>query len=125
VERYLLVALGGALGSLLRYALGAWVQDFLGPGFPYSTLAINALGSFFLGLVVGLSLEGVLSGEARLFLAMGVLGGFTTFSTFSYETVLLLQDGEALKALAYVGLSVGLGVVLALLGYRLSALLVA
>lgn len=125
MERYLLVALGGALGSLLRYGLGAWIQGLLGPGFPYSTLLVNALGSLLIGVVVRLSLEGALSGEARLFLAMGVLGGFTTFSTFSYETVLLLQDGEVLKALAYVGLSVVLGVFLALLGYRLAGFLVA
>lgn len=125
MERYLLVALGGALGSLLRYGLGAWIQGLLGPGFPYSTLLVNALGSLLIGVVVRLSLEGALSGEARLFLAMGVLGGFTTFSTFSYETVLLLQDGEVLKALAYVGLSVVLGVFLALLGYRLGGFLVA
>lgn len=120
-----MVALGGALGSLLRYGLGAWAQGLLGPGFPYSTLLVNALGSLLIGVVVRLSLEGALSGEARLFLAMGVLGGFTTFSTFSYETVLLLQDGEFLKALAYVGLSVVLGVFLALLGYRLAGFLVA
>lgn len=124
MERYLLVALGGALGSLLRYGFGAWVQGLAGPGFPYSTLFINALGSFLLGLVVGLSLEGALSGEARLFLAMGVLGGFTTFSTFSYETVLLLQDGEWSKALLYVLLSVLLGLSLAFLGYRLGGALV-
>ncbi|WP_117238564.1 fluoride efflux transporter CrcB [Thermus sediminis] len=123
MERYLLVALGGALGSLLRYALGAWVQGLLGPGFPWSTFFVNALGSFLIGVLVRLSLEGVLSGEARLFLAMGVLGGFTTFSTFSYETLILLQDGEFLKAFAYAFGSLVLGLLLAYLGYRLGGML--
>jgi len=125
VERYLLVALGGALGSALRYGLGAWVQVLTGPSFPYSTLLINALGSFLIGVVIRLSLEGALSGEGRLFLAVGVLGGFTTFSTFSYETLALLQDGEVGRALVYVLASVFLGLLLVLLGYRLGGALVA
>ncbi|GGN05300.1 putative fluoride ion transporter CrcB [Thermus composti] len=123
VERYLLVALGGALGSVLRYGLGAWVQGALGPGFPYSTLMVNALGSFFIGLSLRLSLEGVLSGEARLFLAVGVLGGFTTFSSFSYETLALLQGGEAGKAFLYALGSLLLGLLLVLAGYRLGGVL--
>ncbi|WP_038049696.1 fluoride efflux transporter CrcB [Thermus caliditerrae] len=125
MERYLLVALGGALGSALRYGLGAWVQALAGPSFPYSTLLINALGSFLIGVVIRLSLEGALSGEGRLFLAVGVLGGFTTFSTFSYETLALLQDGEVGRALVYVLASVVLGLLLVLLGYRLGGALVA
>jgi len=125
VERYLLVMLGGALGSLLRYALGAWVQGFLGPGFPWSTLLVNALGSLLIGAVVRLSLEGALSGEARLFLAVGVLGGFTTFSSFSYETLALVQDGEVLLALAYALGSLLLSFILVYLGYRLGGMLVA
>ena len=123
MERYLLVVVGGAIGSLLRYLVGAWVQGLLGPAFPWSTLFVNALGSLLIGAVVRLSLEGALSGEARLFLAMGVLGGFTTFSTFSYETLILLQDGEALKALAYVLANLFLGLFLAYLGYRLGSML--
>ena len=125
MERYLLVALGGALGSLLRYLLGAWVQGLLGPGFPWSTLLVNALGSLLIGAVVRLSLEGALSGEARLFLAVGVLGGFTTFSSFSYETLALVQDGEALLALAYALGSLLLSFILVYLGYRLGGMLVA
>lgn len=125
MERYLLVALGGALGSLLRYGLGAWVQALTGPSFPYSTLLINALGSFLIGVVIRLSLEGALSGEGRLFLAVGVLGGFTTFSTFSYETLALIQDGEVWRAFLYVFFSVFLGLFLVLLGYRLGGALVA
>nr|WP_279232662.1 fluoride efflux transporter CrcB [Thermus neutrinimicus] len=120
-----MVALGGALGSLLRYGLGAWVQALTGPSFPYSTLLINALGSFLIGVVIRLSLEGALSGEGRLFLAVGVLGGFTTFSTFTYETLALIQDGEAWRALLYVFFSVFLGLFLVLLGYRLGGALVA
>ncbi|WP_460171877.1 fluoride efflux transporter CrcB [Thermus sp. FJN-A] len=125
MERYLLVALGGALGSVLRYGLGAWVQGLTGPGFPFSTLLVNALGSLFIGVVLRLSWEGALSGEARLFLAMGVLGGFTTFSTFSYETLALLQEGEVFRAAVYVLASVLLGLGLAFFGYRLGGALVA
>ncbi|AFV76969.1 crcB protein [Thermus oshimai JL-2] len=124
MERYLLVALGGALGSALRYGFGAWVQGVLGPAFPYSTLLVNLLGSFFIGLVLRLSLEGVLSGEGRLFLAVGVLGGFTTFSTFSYELLTLAQGGEWAKAFLYAGLSLLLGFLLVFLGYRLGGALV-
>jgi CrcB protein len=86
---------------------------------------VNALGSLLIGAVVRLSLEGALSGEARLFLAVGLLGGFTTFSSFSYETLALLQDGEALAALAYALGSLLLGFFLAYLGYRLGGMLVA
>ena len=75
MERYLLVMLGGAIGSGLRYGLGAWVQGLAGPSFPWSTFLINISGSFVIGIVLRLNLEGVLSPEARLLLAVGVLGG--------------------------------------------------
>jgi CrcB protein len=118
VERYLLVMLGGAIGAMLRYGLGAWVQGLLGPGFPWSTFLINITGSLLIGLVLRLSLEGALSPEWRLFLAVGVLGGYTTFSTFSWETLTLVQQGEWLKAFLYVAGSVVLGFVLVWLAYR-------
>ncbi|RIH89715.1 putative fluoride ion transporter CrcB [Meiothermus luteus] len=120
VERYLLVALGGAIGALLRYGLGAWVQALSGPGFPWSTFLINITGSFFIGVVLRLSLEGALSPEWRLLLAVGVLGGYTTFSTFSWETLALVQQGEWFKASLYVLGSVVLGFLLVLLAYRLA-----
>jgi CrcB protein len=88
-----LVAVGGAIGAVSRYLLGAWLQPRLGPDFPWATFAINVSGSFLIGVVLGLVSEGALSAEARLFLAVGVLGGYTTFSTFSYETLELLADG--------------------------------
>ncbi|MCX8088898.1 MAG: fluoride efflux transporter CrcB [Meiothermus ruber] len=118
MERYLLVMLGGAIGAMLRYGLGAWVQGLLGPGFPWSTFLINITGSLLIGLVLRLSLEGALSPEWRLFLAVGVLGGYTTFSTFSWETLTLVQQGEWLKAFLYMAGSVVLGFVLVWLAYR-------
>lgn len=118
MERYLLVMLGGAIGAMLRYGLGAWVQGLLGPGFPWSTFLINITGSFLIGLVLRLSLEGALSPEWRLFLAVGMLGGYTTFSTFSWETLTLVQQGEWLKAFLYVTGSVVLGFGLVWLAYR-------
>lgn len=118
MERYLLVMLGGAIGAMLRYGLGTWVQGFLGPGFPWSTFLINITGSFLIGLVLRLSLEGALSPEWRLFLAVGMLGGYTTFSTFSWETLTLVQQGEWLKAFLYVTGSVVLGFGLVWLAYR-------
>jgi fluoride exporter len=94
VTPLLLVALGGALGSALRYLVSVAALAWLGAAFPWGTLAVNLVGSFLIGLVQQLASEGLLLGEdARLFLATGVMGGLTTYSAFSYETVRLLQTG--------------------------------
>ena len=91
----LLVAAGGALGAAARYLLGGFVQARLGPGFPWGTFFVNVTGSFLIGVVLVLVERGALPSEARLFLAVGILGGYTTFSTFSYETLRLLAAGNA------------------------------
>ena len=116
----LLVALGGAIGAAVRYLAGVFIGMRLGPDFPWGTFIINVSGSFFIGMVLVLTEEGVLPAGARLFLAVGVLGGYTTFSTYSYETLQLLTSGEpetaALNTLGQVvaGLAaVYLGVIVA------------
>ena len=89
------VALGGALGSLARYALSGWVQHASGSLFPFGTLAVNVAGSFIIGLVLGFDAERFLiPAPWRLFLTTGFCGGFTTFSTFSYETLALIEDQQ-------------------------------
>ena len=90
----LLVVLGGGIGAGSRYLLGDWLHGHLGNGFPWGTFAVNALGSLMIGLVFGLAQRGSLPPAATLFLAVGVLGGFTTFSAFSYETMRLLANGS-------------------------------
>ncbi|MGZ6139559.1 MAG: fluoride efflux transporter CrcB [Myxococcaceae bacterium] len=88
-----LVALGGALGSVARYGVGALAAQFLGPAFPWGTLLVNLTGSFFIALVMHLALTGtVISLEIRIFLTTGILGGFTTYSSFNYETLALLNQ---------------------------------
>ena len=94
--RIVLVALGGALGAVARYLLGTWISARFGPDFPWGSFVINVTGAFLIGLVLGLVSGGLLSAEARIFLAVGVLGGYTTFSTFAYETLELLVDGNTL-----------------------------
>ena len=112
MPRVALVAVGGLVGAVLRYVVGGFAQAASGSTFPVGTLAVNALGSFCLGVVVPLSLErGLLGPEARLFLGVGLLGSFTTMSTFSVETLLLLREGSFLAA----GLNVG-GTLAAALG---------
>ena len=94
MERLLLVAAGGAVGSALRYLVATAALVWLGPAFPWGTLAVNLAGSFLIGLVQVLAAERLVLGEeARLFLTAGVLGGFTTYSAFSYETVGLMERG--------------------------------
>ena len=94
-----LIAVFGALGCLLRYFLSGWVYGLLGRGFPYGTLAVNAAGGFLIGLVMETGLRSTLvPAELRTGLAIGFLGGLTTFSTFSYETFKLLEDGELVSA---------------------------
>jgi CrcB protein len=88
------VGLGGALGTMARYQLDGWIQRRLGSGFPWGTLAINVLGSFLLVLLMHLALRTeILRPEVRITLTTGVLGGFTTYSTFNYETLRYLQEG--------------------------------
>lgn len=101
MRRLVLVALGGMIGSLGRYWMSGVVQDLAERPFPYGTLAVNVTGSFVLGLIMALSLErGAIGADARLFLSIGLCGGFTTMSTFSYETLALLRDGALLAAAA-------------------------
>ena len=121
MQRLLLVAAGGALGTALRYLVATAAVTWLGPAFPWGTLAVNLAGSFAIGLVQSLAADGLVLGEdARLFLASGVMGGLTTYSAFSYETVRLMERGAwstgwlnlvlttvACLALCYLGMRAG------------------
>lgn len=110
---------GGAIGSALRYGLALWMQGWgLAGGFPWWTLAANVLGSFAIGLVMAGIQTGPLSENARLFLAVGVLGGFTTFSSFSYETLAMIEQNRWDKAMLYVSLSVVFSLLAVWLAYR-------
>ncbi|MGH7819483.1 MAG: fluoride efflux transporter CrcB [Candidatus Binatia bacterium] len=105
----LIVGAGGFFGSIGRYWLGGLVQRLGGAAFPYGTLAVNVVGSFLIGLVIVLSLErGLLNAPARLFLTVGICGGFTTMSTFSYETLSLLGEGSVTAATANVAATIAL-----------------
>ena len=100
------VALGGGVGSALRFLLGRLIQDRAGGIFPWGTLLVNIAGSFLLGFLMEYALATpVVSREVRAMLTTGLCGGFTTFSTFSYETMTLMRDGDYRGAGLYVGLS--------------------
>jgi fluoride exporter len=97
----LFVAAGGALGAALRFGIGAGITARTGEGFPWHTLVINVSGAFLIGLLLALPWSGMSSGASwRLFLVVGVLGGFTTFSTLSYESIELMAEGRAFAGLA-------------------------
>ncbi len=110
-----LVAVGGAIGASLRHLGNLAALRLLGPGFPWGTMAINIAGSFAMGVVIEMLARrfGGASNELRLFVATGILGGFTTFSAFSLDVAVLWERGAALHALAYVLASV-VGAILAL-----------
>ena len=104
---YLSVALGGALGAVLRYGLSGWLHAVTGAVFPVGTLAVNVLGSAVIGAVLQLSTERfVIPLEVRLLLTTGFCGGLTTFSTFSYETLALLEEQQWVAACGNVALNV-------------------
>lgn len=118
----LLVMLGGAFGAGARHLAGAAGLRWLGPGFPWWTLFVNLSGSLFMGLLTGWLVRAGGSEQTRLFLAVGVLGGFTTFSAFSLELGLMVQRGELANAAAYVLASVVGGVLLLFAGLWLMRL---
>lgn len=101
MARFLLICLGGAIGTGARYLIAVWMARMAGTAFPYGTLLINIGGSFLLGLLMQLSLSTqMVSAEMRLIIGTGILGGFTTYSTFNYETLALLRDDAWGMALA-------------------------
>ncbi|HEY1418635.1 MAG TPA: fluoride efflux transporter CrcB [Myxococcaceae bacterium] len=103
-----LVALGGAIGSVARYGVGALAVQLFGPTFPWGTLMVNLTGSFLIALIMHVALAGsAVSVELRLFLTTGVVGGFTTYSTFNYETLALLNQ----RAYGFAGLNLAATVV--------------
>lgn len=117
IKNLLLVGLGGALGSMLRYVTGLLIHTRV---FPYATLAVNITGSFIIGIVFAMSIQQEpLSNNWKLFLATGICGGFTTFSAFALENMGLLQNGKYGMAIAVISLSVILGIVATFLGYQL------
>jgi len=107
MEQIAYIAILGALGCLARYYLSGWVYALLGRGFPYGTLAVNVIGAFLIGLVMEFSIRSALiSPTLRVALTIGFLGGLTTFSTFSFETFRLLEEGSFVVAFGNVLLSV-------------------
>ena len=99
MNQVMAVAIGGALGSVLRYGLSNWVHSFVGRGFPYGTLAVNVLGCLAMGILFVLLVERMADSAVwRAGLLVGLLGGFTTFSAFSIETFNLIEQGDLAKA---------------------------
>jgi len=117
VLRYLVVGIGGFIGANARYLIGGWVQERWGPSFPYGTLAVNVSGCFLLGAFATLALRLTWSDHWRLFVAIGFVGAYTTFSTFEYETLRLIAEGARLRAAAAnVLVSVVAGLIAAYIG---------
>lgn len=116
LNNILLVALGGALGSVIRYLLSGWNT----PSFPLGTFFVNILGSLLIGCLVGWVNKGVLSPEMKLLLVTGFCGGFTTFSTFANESFGMMKMGDALLAALYVSASIFLGILAVWIGIALS-----
>lgn len=113
---HLSIAFGGMLGALSRHAVGEWVTGWAGHGFPWGTLLINGGGSLLLGFLTRVLPATLISRETRAMLTIGLCGGFTTFSTFAYETFDLLAGGQVLVAGIYMGSTITFGLFGALVG---------
>ncbi len=119
--RLTLIAIFGAIGTLARYGLQGVVQIRAASTFPFGTLLINLSGCFLLGLIGQFTLNRlVISPDWRVAIAVGFFGGYTTFSSFGWETAKMLEDGEWLRATAYVSASVVVGLLLSVAGIRLA-----
>jgi len=116
IKQFLLVGVGGALGSVLRYAGNLLYSN---RSFPVTTMLINIIGSFVIGIVIAYSIKSNASSNWKLFFATGLCGGFTTFSAFSLENLLLIQNGKFFLSLFYIIGSIVMGITAAWLGYKL------
>lgn len=122
LKNIMLVALGGAAGSVARYLLSKAIQDTAATAFPWGTMAVNVAGCLLIGLLYGLAAgDGTrLGADLKLMLTVGFCGGFTTFSTFANESLTLAKTGDALLSAAYIGSSVALGVLAVAAGAQLA-----
>ncbi|MEJ6771994.1 MAG: fluoride efflux transporter CrcB [Pelagibacteraceae bacterium] len=121
MKLYLLVALFGAAGSVLRYSLYLITPRFFYLNFPVSTVLVNLLGSFFIGVCISLSDKSIITENIRIYIAIGLLGGFTTFSTFSMDLFNLLNKSLYVEMISYLVLSVFGGVLLFFAGYKITS----
>jgi CrcB protein len=120
----MIIGTGGFIGTVLRFLIGRYIQQYMLSPFPYGTFIINVLGCFLIGLFYGISEKGtIMSSEMRLFLTVGFCGGFTTFSAFANENIALLRDGEFFFFALYTALSVFLGLLATYLGSSLTKLI--
>ena len=113
----LAIGAGSFIGGICRYLLSLWIHAKMATHFPLGTLTVNIIGCFFIGIVIGFFGKGLVSHEWKLFLTIGVLGGFTTFSAFSIETFTLFRDGHTGYALIYILTSVLVGLLVTYVGY--------
>lgn len=121
MTKLLLIAVGGGVGSLLRYLVAGWAQKLAGGTFPFGTLLVNISGCLLIGfLTAALTGRSLMSEEYRIGILVGVLGGYTTFSTFGHETFALLNDGQFVAAVVNIVVSVVLSVAAVWIGYRLA-----
>ncbi|WP_299804865.1 fluoride efflux transporter CrcB [uncultured Shewanella sp.] len=119
MNNVLFVALGGSIGAVLRYLISLLMLQVFGSGFPFGTLVVNILGSFLMGVIFALGQVSELSPELKAFIGVGMLGALTTFSTFSNETLLLMQEGYLVKAVFNVVVNVGVCIFVVYLGQQL------
>ena len=119
----LLVAIGAAIGGVARYLIGGWLASLLGADFPWGTVFVNVTGAFAIGVVLVLVQGGALPAGARPFVAVGILGGYTTFSTYSYETLELITDSNYGAAVINVFVQLVLGFIGVYLGVVLGRLI--
>jgi fluoride exporter len=119
----LLVAIGAAIGGVARYLIGGWLASLLGADFPWGTVFVNITGAFAIGVVLVLVQGGALPAGARPFVAVGILGGYTTFSTYSYETLELITDSNYGVAVINVFVQLILGFIGVYLGVVLGRLI--
>jgi fluoride exporter len=117
IKELLIVGCGGFFGAICRYLVSGWAQTFFKSPFPFGTLTVNSIGSLLLGFIAGLSQTAIISPQLRMFIAIGLLGAFTTFSTFSYETMMLLRSQSYVEAFLNIAISLILGIILVYIGF--------
>ena len=120
MQNLLFIAGGGAIGAVLRYAVSGWVQRLTDSSFPWGTMVVNVLGCFVIGLCGALMAGPYLDDKWRPFMLIGILGSFTTFSTFGYETFEFINDGQFTRAGMNILLSNAVGLAALWIGYRIT-----